>query len=715
MLDRVLFIEPGVFPHVQGRSIPSKCWLFDCSLLTRVDPEPVYVLNTGIHRWRLSRDAGIMGWDSNGKSSHNHQASMAHDIPFLYDLLLVILFSLPVLLLFRRLGLSPVAGFIAAGILIGPHGLGLVQSISSVEIAAEIGIVLLLFMVGLELSLSGLAKTPWRVYLIAVLQVLLTSGIGFAVGKLLGLGNGAALVSGFALAVSSSAIVLKGLADKGEIQTPLGRGVVAVCVVQDFAIVPMMLVVSILVQGHSRLDVIGGQFFKVLVLVTLLYLFGRFVLPALMNWMVGMRSREIFLLFTILILLGTTWVFSLAGLSLALGAFAAGLILSENEYSAQVLAEVLPFHSLFSSLFFVSIGMMLNLEFVMLHLAPLAAVAFGVILLKMLIIVIISMPFGFSLRESLQGGLYLAQIGEFSFLLMSAAVQGSIIESTGFQYFIAASSLSLAVTPLIMQLAPHIAWYAHSRLKRGIVRESDALLRSTSRPHPAVLIVGYGVNGRNVACVLQEAGIHHEILEYNPKTVAEIRNTGEIAHYGDVTRPEVLRHIRLDEFDSVVLAIADAEATRRGVSIMRDLHPELHILARTRFVTEVEELQKLGADSIVPEEFETSLRLFAELLAHYHIPPHIIALQTDLVRRQSYGMLRSQSSRGELDREVQSLLMKRLIEAVPIVPDSKKIGSTLGKMGFEGDSRCMVVSVIRGACPLPAPYEQTVLQAHDLV
>jgi len=640
---------------------------------------------------------------------------MNHEIPMLNDLLVVILFSLPVLFVFRRVGLSPVAGFVAAGVLIGPHGLGLVSSVENVEIAAEIGVVLLLFVVGLELSLTGLMKTPWRIYLTAVLQVVATAAVGFAAGRALGLDTGAALVTGFALAVSSSAIVLKGLVDKGELRTPLGSGVVTICVVQDFAIVPMMLVVSILVSGEADAGSIGLKIAKVALLVTVLYLFARFVLPALMNWMVGMRSPEVFLLFTILVLLGTAWATSLAGLSLALGAFAAGLILSENEYSAQVLAEVVPFHSLFSSLFFVSVGMLLNLEFVAQHLGPVLAVAVGVIFAKMLIIVLVSTPLGVSLRESLQGGFYLAQIGEFSFLLMTAALTGNLIGQTSFQYFIAASSLSLAVTPLIMQLAPHIAWYAHSRFGSGIIRRQAEPTADTPRPHPAVLIIGYGVNGRNVARVLREAGIHHEILEYNPKTVRDIRAAGELAHYGDATRSEVLRHLRVSEFDSAVIAIPEAEATRRTVSVLRRLHPEVYLIARTRFVTEVEQLQALGANVVVPEEFETSLRLFAELLTHYHLPPHIIAVQMDLVRRRSYGLLRSENNSGSLDRELQPLLMKRLVEAVPIAPDHKTLGKTLGALGFGDGERCSVISVIRGSRPLPAPYDDTLIEANDLI
>ena len=215
--------------------------------------------------------------------------------------------------------------------------------------------------------------------------------------------------------------------------------------------------------------------------------------------------------------------------------------------------------------------------------------------------------------------------------------------------------------------------------------------------------------------VLREAGIHHEILEYNPKTVRDIRAAGELAHYGDATRSEVLRHLRVSEFDSAVIAIPEAEATRRTVSVLRRLHPNVYLIARTRFVTEVEQLQTLGANVVVPEEFETSLRRFAELLTHYHLPPHIIAVQMDLVRRRSYGLLRSENNSGSLDRELQPLLMKRLVEAVPIAPDHKTLGKTLGALGFGDGERCSVISVIRGSGPLPAPYDTTVIEANDLI
>jgi CPA2 family monovalent cation:H+ antiporter-2 len=230
-----------------------------------------------------------------------------------------------------------------------------------------------------------------------------------------------------------------------------------------------------------------------------------------------------------------------------------------------------------------------------------------------------------------------------------------------------------------------------------------------------VLIIGYGVNGRNVARVLKEAYINFEVIDGNPETVRKARRKGVHAHYGDVTRPEILRHLRFEEFDSAVIAISDAEATRRAVSIMRNLNPGVHIIARTRYVAEVDALGRLGANVVVPEEFETSLRIFSELLAHYHIPPHIIAVQMDLVRRRGYGLLRSEDGKEHISPELHSLLMKRLVEAVPISPGNPVIGRTLGELGFTSDNRCAVVSVIRGSAPLSAPYEDTVVQENDLI
>ncbi|MFZ5434011.1 MAG: cation:proton antiporter [Calditrichota bacterium] len=639
---------------------------------------------------------------------------MTEHVPMFTDLVLIIGASLTVLFLFRRLGLPPIAGFVLTGLLIGPHGLGLVRSIENVRAAAEIGVVLLLFSIGLEVSLSRLLQTSARIYAFAVGQIVVTTAVGVAAALFVGLSLAAAVVVGFVLAISSSAIVLKGLADRGELETPIGRAVVTICLVQDFAVVPILLVIGFLGAGHADWSAMGRTTLEVAALGGALFLIARYVLPPVMHRLMAIDAAEVVLLFTILVMLGTAWLTSLAGLSLAIGAFAAGLILSETEYYPQIYAEMAPFRSLFSSLFFVSVGMLLDLQFVAADPVPVLAVAVGVLLVKTLVLVLVALPLKISPRIGLQGGFYIAQIGEFSFLIIAVAMSHQLLSEITFQYLIAATSLTLAVTPLIMQWAPRIAWTAGSRFPWLAGAEADTQTRKESRPQPAVLVVGYGVNGHNVARVLRESGIYYEILENNPEIVRRARDDGELIHYGEVARTEVLRQIEATEFDSIVLAISDLAITRRAVSIIRTLAPRAHLIVRTRYVAEVEELEGLGADVVVPEEFETSLRIFSDLLHHYRVPPHIIAMQVEAVRGHSYGVLRTQAGASVVEN-IQELLLRRLVEAVPIMENSVHLGRNLGELKLASDDTCLVLAVLRNGLPLRPPFDDIVLQPDDLI
>ncbi len=629
-----------------------------------------------------------------------------------YDLAIILACVLPVLFLSRHIGLPPIAGFVLTGIIIGPSGLAFIENMDHVESSAEVGVILLLFIVGLELSLSGLKSTPLKTYLMAILQVTGTSAIVAGIALLLGLSISTAIIAGFVVAVSSSALVLKGLADKGELNSPLGRMVVTICVVQDLAIVPMMMTVSVMAQGEITSYEIGVRGVLVVLWLASLYVLGRWVLPMMMRWLVRIQMAEAILLFAILVMLVIGAISSLAGLSIALGAFAAGVVLSENEFSAHIYSQFHVFSSLFSSLFFVSIGMLLDLRFVVMHLDTVLAVAIAVLLLKALVVIAVSYPLGLSLRGRVQGGFYLAQIGEFSFLLLSAAMAGNLLTTVEFQYLIAASSLTLAVTPLVMQLAPHVAYHAGRRIANREIANDNEFEKPVARPKPAVLIVGFGLNGHNVAKVLRESGIYYEVLEFNPKTVREARLEGEVIHYGDVTHSDFLSHLGLNEFDSAVIAISDPAATRRAVATIKQLNPELHLIVRTRYVAEVEGLQILGANLVVPEEFETSLRIFVELLTYYHVPPHIIAAQVDLVRSQSYLTLRGESHNGE---RLAQLLMQRLVEAVPIHENSKARKMTLSALGYSNESRCQVVALLRDGCAYAGDLLNTELESNDLV
>jgi CPA2 family monovalent cation:H+ antiporter-2 len=639
---------------------------------------------------------------------------MTDIIPIFTDLLLIVGLSLPVLFLFRRAGLPPIAGFVMTGIIIGPSGLGLVKAIEHVNAAAEIGIVFLLFTVGMEVSLTRLLRTSLRVYAVALGQIFGTALVGFAAASLLGLSVQAAVVCGFVLAMSSSAIVLKGLSDRGELESPLGRLVTTICLAQDFAIVPTLLVISFLSSGRADAATIATRVLEVVALGGVLYLTARYVLPPLLQRLMTIDTAEVVLLFTILVMLGTAWLTSLAGLSLAIGAFAAGVILSETEYYPQIYAEVAPFRSLFASLFFVSVGMFLDLGFVAAHPLPVLAVAVGVLVVKAVVVFAAAWPFGFMPRVAFQSGVYLAQIGELSFLLLAAATKGRLLSEEDFQYLIAAASLTMAVTPLLMQWAPRLAWRAGKRFAWPGEPESESATPQVQRPRPAVLVIGYGVNGHNVARVLRETGIHYEILDSNPEVVRRARREGETIHYGEVTRTEVLRQIEVGDFDSIVLAISDPAATRRAVSLMRTLNPRAHLVVRTRYVREVDELEKLGANVVVPEEFETSLRIFSDLLHHYRVPPHIIAMQIEAVRGHSYGILRTQAGASVIEN-LQELFLQRLVEAVPILENSPHLGQRLGNLQLFSGDEGLVLSVLRGGRPLRPPLDEVVLQVEDLI
>jgi CPA2 family monovalent cation:H+ antiporter-2 len=638
---------------------------------------------------------------------------MNEPLPLFTDLMIIIGCALPVLFVFRRVQLPPVAGFVLTGILIGPSGLGWVHNIDHVRTAAEVGVVLLLFTIGLEVSLSRLLKTSTRIYLLAALQIAGTSILGFVVARLLGLDFRAAIVAGFALSLSSSAIVLKGLADRGELETPLGRVVVTICLVQDFAIVPMLLIISFLGAGQADMAQVTYTVLRVLALGGVLYLAARHVLPPLIRRVLTIDTSEVVLLFTILILLGTAWLTQWAGLSLAIGAFAAGLILSETEYYPQIYAEVAPFRALFSSLFFVSVGMLFDLSYLVADPRVVLGVAAGVLLLKTLVVLAAGLTIGFAPRIVLQGGLYIAQIGEFSFLLMGAALASGLLGEHEFQYLIAAAGLTLAVTPLIMQWAPHVAWHASLRFPWKSTEPPEEAAKP-SRPQPAALIIGYGLNGRNVSRVLREAGIYYEILECNPDLVRRARGEGESIHYGDVTRSDVLERLGIAEFDSIVLAISDPAATRRTVSLLHRMHPGGHLIVRTRYAAEVEQLEKLGADVVVPEEFETSLRMFSDLLHHYRVPPHIIAMQVEAVRGHSYGILRTRAGANVLEN-MEQLILRQLVEAIPISADSPHLGKRLRELGLSPDGTCLVLSILRDGLPLRPPFEDIALKPEDLI
>jgi monovalent cation:H+ antiporter-2, CPA2 family len=573
---------------------------------------------------------------------------MPHELPLLTDLVIILLASIPIAFLSKRLRLPMLVGFMITGILIGPFGFGLIREVEAVEALAEIGVVLLLFTIGLEFSLSHLREMQRVVLGGGGLQVTLTIAAAAGLFVTFGWELKRAVFFGFLFALSSTAIVLKSYMDRLEIDTPHGRAAIGILLFQDLCIVPMMLLVPLLSgQRGSAPAAIVLTLGKAALVVAGIILTARIVVPFLLYHVVRLRSPEVFIMFVVLVSLGTALVSARFGLSMALGAFIAGLVLAESEYSHQIVSDMLPFRDIFNSVFFVSIGMLLSPAFLLSDL-PMVLLWFGALLLgKALIILLIASLLGYGLRVALMIGLGLAQVGEFSFILAETGQAQGLITPGDFQRFLAAAILSMLATPFVIRAGPRLGFAAQALFARGTEPEEQAAPLQTLRNH--VIIVGYGMNGRNLSHVLQRVGVPYVVLELNAEVVRAERANGVPIHYGDASRKEVLHQARIEHARMLVLAISDPVAARHATALARELNPALQIIVRTRYMSEVGELLRLGAQWVIPEEFETSIEIFSRVLREFGMSREQIQQAADEVRSEGYELLRA---RYEVPAEV---------------------------------------------------------------
>ena len=577
---------------------------------------------------------------------------------FLADLLVVFAVTAVVVFLFGQARLPSVVGLLVSGVLVGPYGLSLVADVETVQLLAEIGVVVLLFTVGLEFSMSRL---------VVMLPLMARIGLPQIVGTTLlvtlatwwYLGTAAqAVFAGLLVAMSSTAIVLKLLADRGETGTPHGRIAVAVLLLQDLLVVVAMLAVPLLADAagtqpgpaapahaaaHSAplfanpvAGIVAG-----LVVVAGVLVAGRRIVPVVLHEVVRQRNRELFLITIVLVCLGTAAITAQVGLSLALGAFLAGLSLAESEYGHQAFTEVLPFRDTLASLFFVSVGMLLDIRFLLANVPLVAATVVAIIIAKMLVTAVPAWLAGFPVRTSLLAGAGIAQVGEFSFVLGSRGAEAGLLDAGDYQTFLAAAVVTMAATPVVTATLPWLlerlartAGWARRLLEMPFEQEGPALADH-------VVIAGFGLNGRNLAAALGEFGVPHVILELNPETVRRERLAGRDIRYGDCTRAAVLAHASLERARAYVIAISDPASTRRSVRIAREIAPAVRILVRTEHLAEVDELESLGADDVIPAEFETALALFDRVLGIYDVPEPTIDGLLAKMRLENYGVLRA--------------------------------------------------------------------------
>jgi len=643
------------------------------------------------------------------------------DVKILTDLLVIFGISIGVVFVFHKFRLPPIAGFLAAGALIGPSGLNLVSDIEQVKVMAEIGVVLLLFTIGVEFSLAHLAAARRLLLVGGPLQVVGTLLLASIVGLAVGLPIQQALFWGCLLSLSSTAIVLKALGERGESDSLHGRATVGILIFQDLAVVPMMMLLPLLADPSDSLQPgVLLTLAKSVVLVAALMVAALYVVPKLLEQIVRSRSRELFLLTIIVLCLGIAWLTSLSGLSLALGAFMAGLVISESEYSHQAMAEVLPFRDSFNSLFFVSIGMLMDVRVLLAHPVLVVALIGAVLVGKFVMGMLPVLASGYPLRSGILAGVSLAQVGEFSFVLAQQGAQTGLLTGEPYQVFLAVSVLTMVITPLLMEGAPYLAKRAEAlqRLRgwnpdKAAVQTQQASRHLKVKDH--VIVMGYGLSGRNLVRVLEETEIPYVALDLDGETVRRESQNGVKIFYGDATNPNVLHHVRIGHARVLVVAISDPFAARRAVQIARGLNPDLHIIVRTRYLREMDDLHQLGADEVVPEEFETSIEIFALVLQTYKMPQSVIVEKAEQIRKEGYALLR----RGELPDLAHHLRRGTLtdveVETCRIEADSPALGKTIGQVSIRPRTGASVIALTRRGETDSNPTEKVRLEEGDVL
>jgi len=639
-------------------------------------------------------------------------------IILLNDILTIFGLSVAVLYICHRLRVPPIVGFLITGVLAGPHGLGLVQAITAIEILAEVGVVLLLFTIGLEVSLKNLWQLGRPLLIAAFSQVVLTFLVILFIVKAFGQPLTKSILVGFLITLSSTAIVMKILQDRAETEGIQGNTTLGILIFQDLVTVPMMLFIPLLAGESGHLSRAFLIFLAEGVGIALLVIVGsRWVVPWIFFKIAQTRIRELFALGVIVICLAIAWITHKVGLSLALGAFLAGLIISESEYGHQALGNVLPFRDVFSSFFFVSVGMLLDLRFLFLHPLSVGLLTAGVLILKTILASLAAILMGLPLRTALIVGMTLSQIGEFSFILSQAGLKHGLLTVDSYQMFLAVSVLTMTATPFIIGLAPRTAdLFLKMPLPRSLKRGHYPVRGSKKiQEKDHLVIVGFGVNGRNIARAARASGIHYVIVEINPEVVRQEREKGELIFFGDATQEAVLQHVGIKEARTVVSVINDPAAARRITELARRLNPKIHIIVRTRYLREMGPLYELGANEVIPEEFETSIEIFSRVLAKYLLPKDEIEKFTAEVRSEGYEMFRTLSREAATCRDLAHCLPDIELGSFRVTKKSPFFEKTLAQTEMRKKHEVTVLAIRRNHQLIYSPDPEIKLLEDDLL
>lgn len=559
-----------------------------------------------------------------------------HQSEYLIDVLVVLSAMVLVVPIFQRIKFSPILGYLAAGMLVGPSGFELIGDTEAANTLAHFGVVFLLFMIGLELSFRRIKALGSKVFGLGSLQVIITAIIIGTAAYLSGFGLNAVVIIGGGLALSSTAFVLQLLEERSERATQFGLTTFSILLLQDLAVVPLLIFVTLVgTSGASFLETLGLATLRGASALIIVLLLGRFLLRPVYKMIANTRSTELFVSTTLLTILGMAWITSMAGLSMELGALLAGLLLAETEYRHQIEADIKPFRGILLGLFFMTIGMSIDIGFVFENIGLVVLLVMSLMLGKAVITTLLCRLFKIPLSRSVRTGLALSQGGEFGFVIFGAALTLGVISKNATQILLAVVALTMVVTPAMFFLGGRLAGYLNQRLDRT----HHALDANIGDTHNHVLIAGFGRVGQTVSKVISDAGISYVALDLDPKRVMKCRAKGLQVYYGDAGQIHVVNAAGAARAKMVVITIDRAAVASRIVTALRENYPDLPIYVRARDQRHVRSLEKIGANEVVSEAAESSLQLGGIVLKSLGVSVDEITSLIEGYREDDYAKL----------------------------------------------------------------------------
>ena len=599
-------------------------------------------------------------------------------------ILVLLISSVLAVALFRALRLPAMLAYFLVGMALGPHTFGLLPDTEATKEFAEFGIVFLMFSIGLEFSLPQLYAMRKKVLGLGGAQVFITLAIVMGIAKLAGLGWPAAFVIGSALAMSSTAIVSKILAERVDLNSRHGRLSIGVLLFQDIAVVPILVLIPALgVAGANLTDVLGFALLKAAAMLLFLFTVGKWLINPWFNIVAGQRSRELFVMNVLMVTLLLAFATKSAGLSYALGAFIAGMLISETKFRYQVESDISPFRDILLGLFFISVGMLLNLEQIFNQLGLVLLILVAFIIFKAAIVTLVIRLMQYETGVAIRTGLILAQAGEFSIVILALGVEQQLISGPALQLILAASLLSMVIAPFLIQYNGRIARRvvkSYSRNSGQVVQDIDEVGRHL---HNHVIICGYGRSGQYLGRFLQEEQIPFVALDIDPSRVLEAASAGENVMFGDAARRVVLEAAGGARAKALVISYADNRAAMKILHIVQENYPQLPVIVRTVDDSNMEALREAGATEVVPEILEGSLMLASHALMLLGVPLHRVVKRIRLFREARYQLFKGYFH-GISDAEDESLEKQQVrLHSVIISPGSFAIGRRLVDMQLE--------------------------------